>query len=40
MFKFIEGNMIEGGRITAEINGERIKRVVRYNQYGWTLYRL
>ena len=30
--KFIEGEIIEGGRITIEINGKQINRVVRYNR--------
>lgn len=31
MIKFISGDMVEGGRITVEIDGIKIERVVRYN---------
>ena len=29
--KFIKGDMIEGGKITIEIDGKQIERIVRYN---------
>lgn len=29
--KFIKGDMIEGGKVTVEIDGKQIERVVRYN---------
>lgn len=29
--KFIKGDMIEGGKVTIEINGKQIERIVRYN---------
>lgn len=31
MIKFIKGDMIEGGKVTIEIDGKQIERVVRYN---------
>lgn len=30
--KFIKGDMIEGGKITVEINGKLIERIVKYNR--------
>lgn len=32
MIKFIKGDMVEGGKVTLEINGKEVERVVRYNQ--------
>lgn len=32
MIKFIKGNMVEGGKVTIEIGGKQINRVVRYNR--------
>lgn len=32
MIKFIKGDMVEGGRVTLEIDGKQIERVVRYNR--------
>ena len=29
--KYIKGDMVEGGRVILEINGEQIERTVRYN---------
>lgn len=29
--KFIKGDMIEGGKVTVEINGKQIERIVKYN---------
>lgn len=31
MIKFIKGNMVEGGKVTIEIDGKQVERVVRYN---------
>lgn len=31
MIKFIKGDMIEGGKVTIEIDGKMIERIVRYN---------
>jgi hypothetical protein len=29
--KFIKGDMTEGGKVTIEIDGKQIERIVRYN---------
>lgn len=29
--KFIKGDMVQGGKVTVEIDGELIERVVKYN---------
>lgn len=32
VIKLISGDMIEGGKVTIEIDGKQIKRVIRYNR--------
>lgn len=32
MIKYIKGDMVEGGKVTLEIDGKQVERVVRYNR--------